>query len=65
MENRLADQVQLLRMLAAKGIDVENGPEVKLLTKIINNEYDFGFRAAEFKHKIPTQREYGTGKHRA
>lgn len=64
MENRMTDLVTLFRMLNAKGIS-DSSPEMKHITKILNNEYDFGYRAAEYAitGEMKT-RAYGTGKHK-
>lgn len=64
MENRMADLVELFRMLNAKGI-ADNGPEMALITKILNNEYDFGFRAGVYEATgVMGERAYGTGKYK-
>jgi len=49
---------QLYRILTEKGLTEK---EMGLVTKILQDEYDFGWRCAEAHHNIPTQREYGTG----
>lgn len=64
MENRMADLVQLFRMLNAKGIS-DTSPEMGLITKILNNEYDFGFRNGVYSATgVMDVRDYGTGKHK-
>lgn len=54
----MADLAKLFRLLEEKEFTAE---EMALVTKILNNEFDFGYRTAERAHNIPTQRNYGTG----
>lgn len=64
MENRMADLVVLFRMLNDHGIKDES-IEMKHITKIINNEYDFGYRAGVYASTGEmVTRDYGTGKHK-
>lgn len=58
MRNRMADYAELFRIFAERGL---NEKEINLFTEILRNEYDYGWRAAEYHHNIPTQREYATG----
>lgn len=64
MENRMADLVTLFRMLNAKGI-ADDSVEMKYITRIINNEYDFGYRAGKYAATGEMGvRAYGTGKYK-
>lgn len=57
----MTDLVTLFKMLNAKGIG-DDSPEMKLVTKILNNEYDFGYRSGVYAATgIMTERAYGTG----
>lgn len=64
MENRMTDLVTLFKMLNDKGIS-DSSPEMKHITKILNNEYDFGYRAGMYEATGEMGvRAYGTGKHK-
>lgn len=64
MENRMTDLVQLFKMLNAKGIS-DASPEMKHITKVLNNEYDFGYRAGVYAESgVMKERAYGTGKNK-
>lgn len=64
MENRMADLVTLFKMLNNKGIS-DDSAEMKHITKILNNEYDFGYRAGTYAATGDMgERAYGTGKHK-
>lgn len=63
MENRMADLVRLFKMLNDKGIS-DSSPEMKHITKVLNNEYDFGWRAGSYAVTGNLdERAYGMGAH--
>lgn len=60
----MADLVTLFNMLSEHGIAAD-GVEMKHLTKVIDNEYDFGYRAGAYAATGEMKtRAYGTGKHK-
>lgn len=58
VENRMTDLAELFRIFTARGLTEE---EQKLFTKILNNEYDFGYRTGFFASTGIEKREYGKG----
>lgn len=64
MENRMADLVQLFKILNAKGI-ADGSAEMDHISKVINNEFDFGYRSGAYAATgIMSERDYGTGRHK-
>lgn len=60
----MAELVKLFRMLNDHGIK-DDSPEMRHITKVLNDEYDFGYRAGEYASTGEmVTRDYGTGKHK-
>lgn len=60
MENRMTDLVKLFKLLEDHGIK-DGSVAMDHITKVLNNEYDFGYRAGVFASTGEQIREYGTG----